>query len=66
MNAAILGNLVGRLAISWFIVWTFVWLVTPKKNWREAVRRTWRGYGIAAVLALFVLGLLPTVASVPS
>jgi formate/nitrite transporter FocA (FNT family) len=58
MSAAILGNILGRLAISWFLVWTFVWLVTPKKNWREAARRTCRGYGIASVLTLFLLGLL--------
>lgn len=56
MNAYVLGNLAGRLFISYVLVWIGMLLIS-RVNWRSAFRRTLRWYGVASVATVFTLGL---------
>lgn len=57
MSAYLLGNLLGRLVMSYFIVWFVLWLFFAKRQWREAFRKTRRWYGVVAVAVVFLLGV---------
>lgn len=63
MNGYLIGNLLGRLLFSYGLVW-LVLLLLSRLNWRLAVRRSTRWYGVLTVLIVFVTGLLGYVASV--
>nr|WP_315400789.1 hypothetical protein [uncultured Duganella sp.] len=52
----LLGNFIGRLLISFLLVW-IVCLLTSKLNWREAFVRSKRWYSIVAVVVLALLGM---------
>jgi hypothetical protein len=56
MTLYAVGNLLGRLLLSYLIVW-LVSLVFARGDWRAAFRRTTRWYSILGVLILFVLGV---------
>lgn len=56
MSLYLFGNLVGRLVLSYVIVWVVLFLVA-RFDWRKAFRGTTRWYGILAVLVLFLLGI---------
>jgi apolipoprotein N-acyltransferase len=52
----LLGNFIGRLLISFLLVW-IVCLLASKLNWREAFARSRRWYSIVAVVVLSLLGM---------
>lgn len=52
----IAGNLLGRAAISYLIVLVIVSLVS-KLDWRLALRRSVRWYGLLSVLVLTLAGI---------
>jgi hypothetical protein len=54
--AYILGNLIGRLLMSFLLVWV-VCLLCNRFNWRRAVAQSRRWYAVLAGLALTLLGL---------
>jgi hypothetical protein len=56
MSAYVVGNLIGRLLISYTIV-LLAMLVGSTTDWRRALRRTHRWYGAAGVIAVFSVGL---------
>jgi hypothetical protein len=57
MSAELLGNLTGRLLMSWLIVFLIA-LLLQRGRWRRALARSVWPWGGLAVLALFGLGLL--------
>jgi hypothetical protein len=57
VTAYLLGNLLGRLVVSYLLVW-IACLLFSRLNWREAFRHTHKWYGIVGVAVLFSLGLL--------
>lgn len=59
MNAYVVGNMMGRLVISYAIVWAGM-LLASRIDWRTAFSRTHRWYGAASVAALFSIGLAVT------
>ena len=61
MTGMLVGNLVGRLLMSWFIVF-IVTLLINRGKWRRALRRSICPWGWIAVLILFVLGILGSAA----
>ena len=56
MNVYIIGNLLGRLFLSYSLVWIGM-LVASRIDWRQAFRRTHRWYGAVSVAAMFSIGL---------
>ena len=56
MTAYSLGNLVGRLLLSYLVVW-LVCVVLARGDWRRAFRlsRTWKG--MLGLVVVFVLGI---------
>ena len=56
MDAYIVGNLVGRLVLSYLLVWLLM-LAFSRINARRAFQKTHRWYGIGMTLVLFVAGL---------
>ncbi|WP_308389652.1 hypothetical protein [Acidithiobacillus sp. AMEEHan] len=59
MSGYMLGNLLGRLLVSWLLVLLFS-LVIKKGRMKAALRASVWPWGWLAVLALFGLGLLGT------
>ena len=58
----LLGNLIGRLLMSFILVW-IVWLLASRFDWRKAFARSKRWYSLVVVFALSVLGVASTVVS---
>lgn len=58
MSAISIGDLTGRLFISYLLVWALTWLAVARRDWRGAIRRTRSWYGITTVMLIFSLGLL--------
>jgi hypothetical protein len=58
MSAYLIGNLLGRLALSYALVWLATWLLLAKLNWGDAFRRTNHWSGLTATTTLFLLGLI--------
>lgn len=52
----LLGNLIGRLLMSFILVWT-VCLVCNRFRWRPAFVQSRRWYAVLAMLGLTALGL---------
>ena len=52
----VLGNLLGRLLVSYALVWLVLFLAS-RFNWRLAFARSKRWYSLLAVVALGVLGM---------
>ena len=55
MDAYVAGNLVGRLVLSYLLVWLA--MLAWGRDWRVAVARSHRFYGWGCVLILFCIGL---------
>ncbi|MET0499522.1 MAG: hypothetical protein ABW106_14765 [Steroidobacteraceae bacterium] len=55
MDAYIVGNLVGRLVLSYFLVWLA--MLACVRDWRVAFARSRRSYGLGCVLILSCIGL---------
>jgi hypothetical protein len=58
MTAYIIGNVIGRLALSYAIIWVAVWLGLARRSWRDAFRRTNHWMGLTSITTLFFLGLI--------
>ena len=58
MTAYLIGNLLGRLAVSYLIIWLVMFLVFSGFDCRQAFTRTHRWYGVLSVAAVFFLGLI--------
>jgi dolichyl-phosphate-mannose--protein O-mannosyl transferase len=58
MTAYLLGNLVGRFALSYVLVWVVMFLMLSRLNWREAFRRTNHWSGLVATTTTFLIGLI--------
>ena len=56
MDAYIVGNLVGRLVLSYLLVWLLM-LVFSRINARRAFQKANRWYGVGMTLVLFTAGL---------
>jgi predicted PurR-regulated permease PerM len=52
----LLGNFIGRLLMSFILVWV-VWLLASRFNWRLALARSGRWYSLVVVFVLAVLGM---------
>lgn len=63
MSAYLIGNLLGRLALSYALVWLAMWLILANFSWREAFRHANHWSGLAATTTLFLLGLIAAQAS---
>lgn len=59
----LLGNFVGRLVVSYVIVW-LVLLAFSRLNWRQALARSRRWPAVLAVITLAILGMVSRVAQV--
>jgi len=57
MTSYLLGNVLGRLAFSYAIIWIAMWLGLAKLSWRAAFRRTNHWTGLTAITTIFFLGL---------
>lgn len=60
MSAYLLGNLMGRFALSYAVIWLVMWLMLARLNWREAFRRTHHWSGLIATTTIFLIGLIST------
>lgn len=60
MTAYLLGNLLGRLALSYALIWLVMLLMLARLNWREAFRRTNHWSGLVATTTTFLIGLIAT------
>jgi hypothetical protein len=58
MTAYLIGNAIGRLVLSYAIIWIAIWLGLAKLSWRDAFRRTNHWTGLAAATTIFLLGLI--------
>lgn len=57
MSAYLIGNLLGRLIVSYLLVFGANVLI-GRLDLRAAAKRTHRPWGLAAVLTVFLIGLL--------
>ncbi len=57
MSAYLLGNLLGRLLISYAVIWLIMWMFS-RLNWRNAFRRTNHWTGLTAITTTFLIGLI--------
>ena len=63
MSGYIIGNVLGRLAISYLLIWLVMWLVFARRDWRVAFSRAHRWYGLLSVCVVFSLGLVGAMSS---
>ena len=56
MDAYVVGNLAGRLVLSYFVAWCL--MLAWDRDWRIAFSRTHRWHGVSCVLILFCVGLV--------
>lgn len=61
MSPYLVGNLAGRLLISYVIVWTAM-LLASRIDWRNSFRRTHRWYGVMSIATVYALGVFAFVA----
>lgn len=59
MDAYMIGNIVGRLLTSYFLVF-FAYLVFNKFEWRVVLEKINSWVGVSIVLTVFFIGLLGT------
>lgn len=60
-EAYLIGNLLGRLVMSYALVW-IVLLVASRLDWRLAFRRTRRWWGILIIALVFLAGVFASTA----
>ncbi len=58
MTPYLLGNLVGRFALSYALVWLLMFLMLARRHWRDAFRRTHHWSGLIATTTVFLIGLI--------
>jgi hypothetical protein len=58
MSAYMLGNLIGRFALSYALIWLVMWLMLARLDWRDAFRRTHHWSGLTATTTVFLIGLI--------
>lgn len=58
MTAHLLGNLIGRFALSYALIWFLMFLMLSRLNWHDAFRRTNHWSGLVATTTTFLLGLI--------
>lgn len=58
MTAYVLGNLLGRLVLSYALIWLVIWLTLARLNWRDAFRRTHHWSGCVVTTITFFIGLI--------
>ena len=56
MSAYVLGNLIGRFALSYALIWLVMWLMLARFDWRDAFRRTNHWSGLIATTTVFFIG----------
>ena len=54
MTAYLIGNIIGRLVLSYAIIWLAMWLGLARLNWRDAFRRTNHWTGLIATTTIFL------------
>jgi len=57
MDGYIIGNIIGRLLMSYIIVWVVIFFVFSKLDWKTAFKKSIRWPGILATAILFLLGI---------
>ena len=57
MSTYLMGNLFGRLTVSYALVWSALWLLA-RCDWRVAFRRTNHWSGLTATTTIFLIGLI--------
>jgi hypothetical protein len=60
MSPYLLGNLLGRFALSYALIWAVMFLMLARLNWRDAFRRTNHWSGLVATTTTFFIGLIAT------
>lgn len=60
MSSYLVGNLLGRLLISYVVVWIVMVLVS-RIDWRASFRRTHRWYGVMSIATVYALGVVALV-----
>jgi hypothetical protein len=60
MSSYLAGNLLGRLLISYVIVWLAM-LLMSRIDWRNSFRLTRRWYGVTSIATVYGLGLIALV-----
>ena len=60
MTAYLLGNIIGRVALSYAIIWIGIFLGLARLNWRDAFRRTNHWGGLTAIATISLLGIVAT------
>jgi hypothetical protein len=58
MTTYIIGNGIGRLILSYAIIWVAIWIGLARLNWRDAFRRTNHWTGLTAITTTCLLGLI--------
>jgi len=57
MTAYLFGNLLGRFALSYALIW-LVMLLMSRLSWRNAFRRSNHWSGLVATTTTFLIGLI--------
>lgn len=57
MDMYVIGNVVGRLLLSYVIVWLFNW-VFSRFNYQQSIKKTHSKYGYIAIALIFILPIL--------
>jgi len=57
-TAYLVGNTLGRLVLSYAIIWIAMYLGLARLRWRDAFRRTNHWTGLTASTTIFFLGLI--------
>ena len=58
MTAHLFGNLIGRFALCYGLIWLLMFLMLSRMNWRDAFRRTHHWSGLVATTTTFLIGLI--------
>ncbi|HEY5760802.1 MAG TPA: hypothetical protein VIU34_33475 [Steroidobacter sp.] len=58
MTAYLLGNLIGRFALSYALIWLLMFLMLSRLDWRDAFKRTQHWSGLVATTTTFLIGLI--------
>ena len=58
MTPYIFGNLLGRFALSYALIWLIMFLMLSRLNWRDAFRRSHHWSGLIATTTTFLIGLI--------
>jgi hypothetical protein len=58
MDAYLIGNVLGRLVMSFALVWLVMFLLFSHFNWKTAFGKSLKWYGLLSVSALFILGIV--------